>query len=788
MIVDQRAHSAPFAAGHEDVADAQGAALNEHGGDRAPAAFELGLEHHTFGRTVGIGLQIEQLGLQQDRFLEPIEIGFLQRRDFDVEHLAAKLFDYDVVLQQLLPHPLGSRVLFVHLVDGDDNRRMRRLGVADRLDGLLHDAVVGGHHQDHDVGDVGAAGAHRGKRLMAGCVDEGDLLAALQVDAIGADVLGDAAGLASRDIGLAQRVEQRRLAVVYMPHDGDHRRARLQRLFEVFLAAQASLDIRLRDPSQAVSELGDEELGGVGIDDLVDRRHHPHAHQRLDHVDPALGHAVRQFLNGDGLGDDDLAHDLDRLLLATVQPLALALPRASDRGEAAHPLAFVAGKRAGDGDLSGPPAHLVARRRRRPAWAGRRGGGRPLALLPPRPASRPCRPPPGRRPWPRPPCPRARRPRAAIPRPCGAAPRPRSACAICRRRGGAPPPLQPWRVPRLQPGGALPRRRVPLPGDGDRPRPAPRGGARPRRPCGHPAARAPARHAPRRSGPAGSPPDGALARPHAGAPTAAPLARPPASARPDRAPGHRRRSCAFCAPQRSRLWSGRAKNSGGPARFPRPCAARAGRRCGPASGAVSALAQSRRSSRSNTVIQLCRHSAVPARPDRASAVVPRRPPRESRLSSRHRPRAGRSARPARGMRALPRRGQRPHPTRPRSARRQAGRCGQARGFCGDHPPPRRSQRPARRSSRFEPPRPPARSRRPPSLPAGRARSRLRSVAPAGLRADRRDRSGPLPAAAQRAQTIVWLPPAPLYPDAASTTNPVPAGAPRHRPRARRSGR
>ena len=133
----------------------------------------------------------------------------------------------------------------------------------------------------------------------------------------------------------------------------------------VLLAAQADLDIGLGDAAQPVAELGDDELGGVGVDDLVDRRHHAHAHQRLDHVDAALGHAVDKFLNRDGLGNDHLAHDLDRLLLALVQPLALALARAAHRGEAAHALAFVAGERAGDGDLAGSPAHLVARRRRR---------------------------------------------------------------------------------------------------------------------------------------------------------------------------------------------------------------------------------------------------------------------------------------------------------------------------------------------------------------------------------------------------------------------------------------
>ena len=46
------------------------------------------------------------------------------------------------------------------------------------------------------------------------------------VDLVRGDVLRDATGLAGRDARLADRVEQRRLAVVDVTHDGDDRRAR----------------------------------------------------------------------------------------------------------------------------------------------------------------------------------------------------------------------------------------------------------------------------------------------------------------------------------------------------------------------------------------------------------------------------------------------------------------------------------------------------------------------------------------------------------------------------------
>ena len=61
----------------------------------------------------------------------------------------------------------GIGVVAVDLVDGDDDRHLGRLGVVDRLDGLGHHAVVGGDDEHDDVGDLGAAGAHLGERLVA---------------------------------------------------------------------------------------------------------------------------------------------------------------------------------------------------------------------------------------------------------------------------------------------------------------------------------------------------------------------------------------------------------------------------------------------------------------------------------------------------------------------------------------------------------------------------------------------------------------------------------------------
>ena len=153
-LVEQRADPAPVVAGHDDVAALQGAALDQHGGDGAAAAVELGLDHHAVGGAVGVGLQVEDLGLQQDGFDQVVEAGLLLGGDLDRLGVAAQAFDDDLVLQQLVDHPGRIGAGLVDLVDRHDDRRAGRLGVIDGLDGLGHHAVVGRHHQDHDVGDV----------------------------------------------------------------------------------------------------------------------------------------------------------------------------------------------------------------------------------------------------------------------------------------------------------------------------------------------------------------------------------------------------------------------------------------------------------------------------------------------------------------------------------------------------------------------------------------------------------------------------------------------------------
>ena len=99
--------------------------------------------------------------------------------------------------------------------------------MVDGLDRLGHHAVVCCNHDDGDVRDLRAARTHRGKGGVARGVDEGHRLSVV-LDLVGADVLGDAPGLAGDDVRLPDRVEEARLTVVDVAEDGDDRRPRLE--------------------------------------------------------------------------------------------------------------------------------------------------------------------------------------------------------------------------------------------------------------------------------------------------------------------------------------------------------------------------------------------------------------------------------------------------------------------------------------------------------------------------------------------------------------------------------
>jgi hypothetical protein len=285
--------------------------------------------------------------------------------------------------------------MLVDLVHGHDEGHLRRFRVVNRLDGLRHDAVVRGNHQHDDIGHLRAPRTHRGERLVARRIEERDD-AARRLHVVGADVLGDAAGLAGRDLGAADVVEQRGLAMVDVPHDGDHRGSRGPFDLDDFLAFdEVGLRIVELGGLRLVAHFLDDDHRGLLVEHLVDRRHGARLHERLDDLGRLHRHAVRQLAHRNRLGHRDLADQgLRRRSKGgrLVGRLAAMAPAA--RVPAAYPAACIAA------GLDLAPAHrvvaqdggglrllrllvdlAVARRLRRVQRRGRRGAARRLGRL-----------------------------------------------------------------------------------------------------------------------------------------------------------------------------------------------------------------------------------------------------------------------------------------------------------------------------------------------------------------------------------------------------------------------
>ncbi len=123
-------------------------------------------------------------------------------------------------------------------------------------------------------------------------VDEGDgSLVAVQIDGhlVGADVLGDAAGLALADGRVTDRVQQARLAVVDVTHDGDHRRPELEVLLAALVLAVGQVEglqqfavlVLGRHDLHDVVHLAAEQLEGLVADGLRGGHHLAEVEQRL---------------------------------------------------------------------------------------------------------------------------------------------------------------------------------------------------------------------------------------------------------------------------------------------------------------------------------------------------------------------------------------------------------------------------------------------------------------------------------------------------------------------------
>ena len=154
---------------------------------------------------------------------------------------------------------------------------------------------------------------------MTGGIEEDDLAAEGggvglgNADLVGADVLGDAAGLARGDVGGTDGVEQRGFAVIDVAHDGDDRGPRdLDQAGGVFEEALDGLVFELLfdgDDLGVGAELAGDVLNQLTVERLVDGDEDTAHEQDGDEVLAADIEFFGEVLDADAFGDGDGARD-----------------------------------------------------------------------------------------------------------------------------------------------------------------------------------------------------------------------------------------------------------------------------------------------------------------------------------------------------------------------------------------------------------------------------------------------------------------------------------------------
>ena len=232
----------------------------------------------------------------------------------------------------------------------------------------------------------GAAGAHLRERGVARRVDERELVP-VAVDLVGADVLGDAAGLALDDVGRADLVEHRRLAVVDVAHDGDDGRARRLQLLVVVVAVvehRLQLDLLLLagiDEQQLGADLEREQLHLL-VGERHRRRHHLAVVEQEPHdVGRGAVQLGRELLRRHTAFDDDRALGHGRVARRVRGELRLQLvlvATATATAAAARRTALPARTATGTAGTAGTTARTTGTTTRAPPGPPGRPPGPPL--------------------------------------------------------------------------------------------------------------------------------------------------------------------------------------------------------------------------------------------------------------------------------------------------------------------------------------------------------------------------------------------------------------------------
>ena len=307
VFVQHGAHFTECRAGQKHIAFFQRAALHQQGGHRAASFVQTGFHDNAFGRRVYRGFQFQHFGFQQHGFQKFVDIQTLFGGYIDELHVAAPFVGNDFVLRQLLADAVGVGGIFINFVHSHHHRHTGGFGVGNRFHGLRHHAVVGGHHQNHDVGGLRAACTHGGKRFVARRVQE-RYHAFGRFHMVCANVLRDTACFTRHHFTAADVVQQRGFTVVHVAHHSYDGRTRQHFSIDRLGFVQEGIGVVNRGGFADMPHFFHHQKRGVLVERLVDGYHHAHLHQGFDDFHAFHGHFVRQIGHGNGFGHQDFVH------------------------------------------------------------------------------------------------------------------------------------------------------------------------------------------------------------------------------------------------------------------------------------------------------------------------------------------------------------------------------------------------------------------------------------------------------------------------------------------------
>ena len=175
----------------------------------------------------------------------------------------------------------------------------------ERFDSLRHNAVIGCNNQYNDIGNLGTARTHHGKRFMSGRIEEGDIPLGRRHH-VCTDMLSNTAELMGGNVSAADSVQRLCFTVVDMSHNGNHGRPCKQ--LGIFITDGFDNGFIIEADDFNIAFVFRSQNGcRIRIDGLIHRYHHAHFHQFADKLRCLKIHLSSQFRNGNGF------HHLDTL-------------------------------------------------------------------------------------------------------------------------------------------------------------------------------------------------------------------------------------------------------------------------------------------------------------------------------------------------------------------------------------------------------------------------------------------------------------------------------------------